>query len=88
MTLIAGIGLTALLLLLLWQLRRSHLPWRWRLLWLPTLLALALALQPVQIAQMQRELVVVTPGDARSDAAANAATAARQQTPQFVATAL
>lgn len=87
MTLIAGIGLTALLLLLLWQLRRSHLPWRWRLLWLPTLLALALALQPVQIAQMQRELVVVTPGDARSDAAANAAAAARQQTPQFVATA-
>ena len=79
------VGWSVLLLVLLWQLARSRLPWRWRLLWLPALLAFALALQPPSQPQRQHELIVQTPGDAASDAAAQAA-AARLQQPVLVMT--
>ena len=80
------VGWSVLTLVLLWQLTRSRLPWRWRVLWLPALLALALAMQPPHQQQTQREVIVQTPGDAQSDAAAKAAAARLQQSPLMMAT--
>jgi len=72
--------LMLLLVLLLWQLRRSRLPWRWRGLWLPVVLAFAAILWPVSWPQVQRQLVLLTPGDAQTEQQALAYTALHDAT--------
>ncbi|NQD38563.1 hypothetical protein HPT27_16185 [Permianibacter sp. IMCC34836] len=64
------IFLSISLALLLWQLWRSRLSWSWRWLWLPVLASFVLMAMPPSVQQPLAPLVVLTPGDASSEQAA------------------
>jgi hypothetical protein len=55
-----------LLSVLIWQLLRSRLPWRWRLMWPLAVSGVLLMVLPLHWQQLQHELVVLTPGDAQA----------------------